>query len=114
MPFQRALTPSQEHALVVDWTDGIIANDLMVKYGISNRTVMRILADAGVSRTKGPRRRRVSDRREKKPRVLKPCGTNAAYQRHKRKGEYPCVPCIGAHTRDNKEYQNGSKSEGSN
>lgn len=27
------------------------------------------------------------------PRQLKPCGTEAAYQRHRRRGEEPCEPC---------------------
>lgn len=29
---------------------------------------------------------------------LQPCGTQAAYQRHTRKGERPCDPCRAAHT----------------
>lgn len=30
-------------------------------------------------------------------RVLQPCGTPAAYQRHWRRGERPCRPCVEAH-----------------
>lgn len=104
MPFTRKLTDAQVRALLVDYDDGIRVFQLEKKYEISNRTIMRILADAEVKRSKGPKRKRIKNRREKKPRVLKPCGTNAAYQRHKRKGEYPCELCLGAHTRDNKEY----------
>ena len=29
--------------------------------------------------------------------TLQPCGTNAAYQRHKMAGETPCEPCLRAH-----------------
>jgi len=36
------------------------------------------------------------------PRELRPCGTNAAYIRHIRKGEKPCEPCRQAHLRDNR------------
>jgi hypothetical protein len=28
---------------------------------------------------------------------LKPCGTEAAYRRHKRNQEQPCLPCYDAH-----------------
>jgi len=34
-------------------------------------------------------------------RTLKPCGTNAAWMRHRRAGEKPCEPCRNA----NNEYQ---------
>lgn len=30
-------------------------------------------------------------------RELKPCGTDAAFQRHRRRGETPCEPCREAH-----------------
>jgi hypothetical protein len=36
-------------------------------------------------------------------RELKPCGTSASYQRHRRRGEEPCGPCkaaIAEHSRD--------------
>ncbi len=29
-------------------------------------------------------------------RALKPCGTNAAYHRHLRRGEQPCAECLEA------------------
>lgn len=34
---------------------------------------------------------------------LKPCGTEAAYQRHRRRGESPCVDCVAAHSSLNAE-----------
>lgn len=30
------------------------------------------------------------------PRPLQPCGTNAAYERHRYRGETPCPPCLTA------------------
>lgn len=40
------------------------------------------------------RQRKYRDRvRGGPPRKLKPCGTAAAYRRHKRAGETPCDPC---------------------
>lgn len=110
MPFTPALSVEQKRRLVRDYVvDGNLVQDLATKYHVSTRTVERYLADAGVPRRQGPQRKRKNDRREKKPRVLKPCGTNAAYQRHKKRGEYPCALCLGAHTRDNKEYENATK-----
>lgn len=35
-------------------------------------------------------------------RTLQPCGTRAAYRRHKRKGEEPCGPCGEAYHADNR------------
>lgn len=106
MPFQRALTPSQVRAMAIDYTvDGMQVKDLAAKYGVATRTIERYLADAGVPKRKGPRRKRKNDRRETKPRVLKPCGTNAAWQRHRRKGEYPCEACRDAHTQDNLRWE---------
>lgn len=34
------------------------------------------------------------------PRELKPCGTEAAYRRHIRKGERPCEECLAAHAQE--------------
>lgn len=42
---------------------------------------------------------------------LKPCGTEAAYQRHRRAGEQPCFPCRQAnaeHTRAKRERRNAA------
>lgn len=39
----------------------------------------------------------------KKPRGLKPCGTVAAYQRHRDKGEEPCGPCKRAKSEYDRE-----------
>lgn len=33
-------------------------------------------------------------------RALRPCGTEAAYQRHRYKGEEPCALCVRAHADD--------------
>ena len=40
------------------------------------------------------------------PRQLAPCGTRAAYERHRRKGEPPCADCVEANRLANAEnYQ---------
>lgn len=41
---------------------------------------------------------------------LKPCGTNAAYMRHKRRGDPYCPPCWAAHAADVKERAHASNS----
>jgi hypothetical protein len=33
-------------------------------------------------------------------RPLKPCGTQAAYMKHRRRGEPPCRECLDAHSAD--------------
>lgn len=99
MAFQRALTPERERELLVDYEDGWTVHELSIIYKISMRTVYRLLAEHGAKRADDRRRRRKSPKR-KKPLELKPCGTNAAYVRHKRNGEYPCTPCLEAHAED--------------
>ena len=37
------------------------------------------------------------------PRVLQPCGTRAAYQRHVRHGEPACAPCRAAESRGSRQ-----------
>ena len=34
---------------------------------------------------------------------LRPCGTHAAYLRHKARGEYPCQPCVDAEREHQRE-----------
>src|SRR5690349_14094734 len=99
---QRKLTPEQELELVVDHEDGFTPKELTIRFKVSVRTVHRILARHGsrLADRKTRRPRKMERWREPKPRELKPCGTNAAYQRHRRKGEYPCTPCLEAHAKD--------------
>lgn len=97
LTFPRSLTPEQEEELCEDYLDSIWSiNDLSVIYRVSHRTVYRVLA-----RHQIPLRVRKGRRKRKEPvkksRELKPCGTNAAYQRHRARGEYPCTPCLEAH-----------------
>lgn len=99
MTFQRALTPEQERALIVEHEDGWSINELSVIYRVSERTVYRLLSDYKVPKS-NKRKRKARAARKRKPKELKPCGTNAAYQRHRRKGEYPCGPCLEAHAED--------------
>lgn len=37
------------------------------------------------------------------PRQLRPCGTMAAYARHRANGEQPCAPCRAAHAAEKRE-----------
>lgn len=101
MPFKKALSDKQEEALVVDYEDGFKPAELARRYGVSDSTVQRILGDHQMPIAQHPRRKRKVVR-AKKP--LKPCGTNAAYQRHRRKGEYPCTPCLEAHAAEQKSW----------
>jgi len=114
--FQRALSPEQEQNLVKDYTDDWTPHELTIIYRVSIRTVYRVLARHNVPRKV---RRRFTPRRQsrtrrvtpKKPpvRALQPCGTNAAYQRHRRAGEYPCTPCLEAHAKNVSEAKKKRK-----
>jgi hypothetical protein len=42
-------------------------------------------------------------------RVLQPCGTTGAYQRHIRHREDPCAPCREAHRVESKAYRDGGE-----
>jgi len=39
------------------------------------------------------------------PRLLDPCGTEGAYQRHRRYGETPCPPCVAANVESCRAYR---------
>lgn len=99
MTFRKILSDEQERALLVDHEDGWYVSELSIIYKISIRTVYRTLDRYGVSPNLKRRlnRPRVAD---VVPKELRPCGTNAAYARHKRKGEYPCTACLEAHAED--------------
>ena len=105
LTFQRKLTDKQVRELLVDHQDGWKVKELSIIYRVSVRTVYRILAenDRPTSYPK-QRRKRVKPKRKEKP-ELKPCGTNAAYQRHRRRGEYPCPLCLAAHAENVKNYK---------
>lgn len=102
MTFKKKLTDAQERRIVVDFMDGIPIIELLDRYDVSRSTIERILADynAPKSKNQGKRPGKRSDLRKRSPRQLKPCGTNAAYQRHIRKKEMPCLPCVDAHAED--------------
>jgi hypothetical protein len=44
-------------------------------------------------------------------RPLAPCGTRAAYVRHRRRGEEPCVPCLDATAAEAREVQTRLRDE---
>lgn len=112
--YSKKLLPSEEQALIYDYEiEEWRVRDLMIIYRISERTVYRILAAYkvplhGNKRSKGYKRKQ-SLRRRKQPKKLKPCGTNAAYQRHRRKLEYPCTACLAAHAANVKKAKNRKK-----
>lgn len=97
MTFQKKLTDAQIKELLVDHEDGWKIQELSVIYRVSIRTVYRILAENDVRLADRKKRRRRAKPKPKVEKELKPCGTNAAYQRHRKKGEYPCGPCLQAH-----------------
>lgn len=105
MTFKKKLSERQERALLRDYRDGWTIKELTIIYRVSTRTVFRTLADYGVPRVrKRSLPRRYKNQRKARP-ELKPCGTNAAYARHKRAGEYPCTACLEAHSEDQKRWK---------
>lgn len=57
---------------------------------------------------RAPERLRVLAGRKPRPRsnrTLKPCGTEAAFKRHLRRGEVACRACASAHTAYDREYE---------
>lgn len=109
MAFQKVLDDVQRKELIEDYLDNIWSiNDLSVIYRISHRTVYRILAENDMP-LPSTRKKRSRGKNKPKPRELKPCGTNAAYARHKANDEYPCTACLEAHARDVKKAKEKRK-----
>ena len=46
------------------------------------------------------------------PPITRPCGTYAAYRRHKRKGEDPCEACAAAWAEWQRDYYARRKASG--
>lgn len=105
MTWTPALSEERQDELVDEYkfTD-ITVPELSVMFKVSQRTVYRILAQHNVRHRYNYNRQRKNKRKKmREPVPLKPCGTNAAYQRHKRAGEYPCLACSEAHAASVKE-----------
>src|SRR5215213_6097896 len=47
----------------------------------------------------------------KAPRELLPCGSDAAYARHRRRGEAPCRPCLDAHNERTRAVKEAARRE---
>lgn len=110
MPWKKALTDEQERKLVVDHEDGFRVVELVKRYGVSESTVYRILADHRAPRTLGNKNKhRKPLRAQAKGRTLKPCGTQAAYVRHIRNNEQACLPCVDAHAAEQKRWSDAKK-----
>lgn len=112
MTGRRSLSDEDERRLLVDHEDGFKNVELVKRYGISESTVYRILAANKAQRKIGNktkhRKPRDLPRRGRKVK-LKPCGTNAAYNRHIRNGDPPCLPCVNAHAKQQKEWSDSKK-----
>ena len=94
MTFQRVFTRTQELEILNAMARGVPQEHLARKYGVSRRTIYRVRERAAA---------------EPAPvRELKPCGTVAAYRRHKRADEYPCTACLAANARDQEKYRKKS------
>lgn len=76
----RILTLELMLAVSRDRAAGMSWRELSQRYGVSVRTVRTWL-----------------DVEHPQPKPLQPCGTNAAYARHLRRGERPCPECCAAH-----------------
>ena len=50
----------------------------------------------GTTRRQRSTRGAVPKKNDRRPRELQPCGTRAAYTRHRRRSEEPCGPCRAA------------------
>lgn len=89
----RALSLSEEMALYDDRLSGMTYGELGIKYHVSPCTARRYVMNI--------------DPKQRKP--LQPCGTIAAYARHRAKGEPQDQKCIDAHTAYNKYYKERQK-----
>lgn len=77
-----AKIPPFKAALILNYlSQGITKSEVAQRVGVSRGTIRNVLI-------------RVSNEDEDKK--LQPCGTNAAYQRHRRRGER-CPECSAAH-----------------
>lgn len=81
---QRALTPTQVADIAARVARGETKKFLADHYKVSIQTIYRSL-----SRDESPQPMKIE---------LKPCGTNAAYARHIRKGELACDACLRGHS----------------
>jgi hypothetical protein len=103
MTFQSKLNPAEVLELQRLYRDkGFSVRELSVIYRVSERTVYRKVANLKpikLARLTPKQQVRV------KKNAYKPCGTDAAYQRHRRNNEYPCDLCLAAHATKVKKYK---------
>jgi hypothetical protein len=85
----KKLTSMQSARMMTDLANGMSIRAAARKYEISPTTVGRY--KNGIIAWE--------------PAELQPCGTPAAYRRHKRKREMPCSDCLAAWVTYNKRYQ---------
>lgn len=96
---RKRTTPADRLEIVLAHEFGESISQISRDSGFSRATVSRVLgrrASPAVEYSRvGPR--------------ANPCGTNAAYWRHRRRGERPCLECYEAHARDTAEHKARAK-----
>lgn len=85
MPRQYLLSSSQVAKAVAAYSRGESIAVMSLAYNVSPQTLRRAIYRA------------IREQPEKSSRALKPCGTNAAYERHRRNGEVADDACLAAH-----------------
>lgn len=68
-----------------------------LEYAMDNRIAFGVWGGLSWTERNALRRKRVGVR---PPQERRPCGTEAAYRRHLRRGESPCADCREAHMED--------------
>ena len=76
---------------------GCEMRDRCLDYALGDRSLVGIWG--GTSQRERARIRRDNPRPKKVRLAIKPCGTNAAFKRHQRNGETPCLACKTAHAK---------------
>lgn len=115
MTFKAKLSPTKVLELHADYANGYSVDELMIIYRVSRRTIYRHIANfKGVRKEPiklptGVHRKKKHANQYSAQKDLKPCGTNAAYERHRDNGEIACGPCLTAHARDVKKAKKRKK-----
>lgn len=91
MPTPKFFSPTMAAELYTKRSYGWTHAELAKYFQCSINTVQRTLA-------------RPAKEDQKTSRKLQPCGTNAAYERHRRKGEIADQACLDAHARRRLEH----------
>lgn len=88
----RRITVEQSAAIKKARAEGVMVKDLAKQYGVCLGTIAAHAAGKVL-----------------RPPPLEPCGTNAAYQRHVKKKEKPCLLCTDAHSEWHREWRKANR-----